>query len=216
MLKRESGEAHLAKQAVSEFERDARYKKVRDSALIIMSQIKMPYHGGTAHPLEFEKYALILAKREDMPGWALPLISLASVLHETGVYYGYKDHEFESVKTAQRLMREAGYAEEDIAFVSNLIFYGTRCFPQAPRNKAEQIMADSDLANLGTDEFFRKGELLRKEQRVNNKLEWVNKQISFVGNHVFFTNAARELFDEQQKKNLRWLQSERNVLLGIA
>ena len=216
----------LAPNLIRNFEADSRYKQVRDAALSIMRDIKLPYHGGVKHPLEFEKYALAIAAREaersqgmqqqDNLATYLPLISLAAVLHETGMSIGHKDHEFESAKIAQKLMGNAGYDATETALVGDLIFYGTRCFPQAPRNRLEQIMADADLANLGTDEFFRNGELLRKEQRVENKLEWVNKQIEFVGNHAFFTNAARELFDEQQKKNLGWLQSERNVLLGIA
>lgn len=201
---------------VKRFESDARYKKVREAALDVMRRIDLPYHGGVAHPLEFERYALKISLMEDVPSGLLPLISLASVLHDTGVSKGYKDHEFEGAKIAHELMENAGYSASETAMVGDLIYYGTRCFPQAPRNKLEQIMADADLANLGTDDFFRNGELLRREQRVDDRLEWTIRQIAFVGNHAYFTKAARELLNEHQKKNLGWLQSERNVLLGIA
>jgi uncharacterized protein len=191
---------------IKSFERDPRYKTVRDEALKIMEGVALPYHGGVDHPLELERYALMIAVGENIPKEQLPLLSLAAVLHETGIGTGYEDHEARGRHIAYGLMTKAGYSPSDMVLVGDLIYYGTKCFPQTPRNTMEQIMADADLGNLGTDNFSERGELLRRELRVNDTYEWALKQRDFVGQHRYFTATARKMFDKKQRENLKMLK----------
>ena len=205
----------LADELINVFENtDSRFKEARTAAYEIMDKSTMPYHN-SEHAHRTERAALILAVKEGVEWEVLKLVCLSGAFHETGVLGGFADHEHRSMLTAYREMEKAGYTDQESSLSGNIIAHGTR-MPQMPRDLLEMIMADADLVALGTWDFFATKDLLRKECGVENELEWNGTEIKFVENHTWHTKAAKELFGKQQDKNLMWLRSERNVLLGIA
>jgi len=65
------------------------------------------------------------------------------------------------------------------------------------------------LLYLGTNDFFRIGENLRKELwhhglKIKPK-DWNKMQIDFFKNHEYFTKAAKKLRDNGKQKNLEKL-----------
>jgi hypothetical protein len=115
-------------------------------------------------------------------------------------------------------MDEAGYELRDIGLVGNMILHGTR-LPQMPRGKLEEIISDADLANLGMDSFPESGELLRLEERAENKLEWLKGQQKFVESHMkrggYFTDSARKMFGWKERENLERLKREIAMLEAV-
>mgnify|MGYP007067824091 FL=1 len=81
--------------------------------------------------------------------------------------------------------------------------------PQLPKNKLEEILADADLEYLGSDNFITKAdELFREMQSVNAQLtldKWNELQISFLGNHHYFTDFCKQHKEPIKQHHLQQL-----------
>src|SRR5215217_7859827 len=90
-------------------------------------------------------------------------VMAACWFHDAGYYYGQAaGHEEKGAELAAAFLRGKGVEEELIKKVDECIL-ATR-LPQQPHGLLEQIVCDSDLFHLGTDDFFTFDKLMRKEQ----------------------------------------------------
>jgi predicted metal-dependent HD superfamily phosphohydrolase len=96
------------------------------------------------------------------------------------------------------VLPDFGFTSAQISRVNNMIL-ATR-LPQSPRDLVESILADADLDVLGRDDFFERSELLRLEIAALGRLipprEWAESQLRFISQHVYFTQAAKNLRQE--------------------
>ncbi len=192
------------------FERDAKYRAARVEAISILDTIDLPYHN-KAHALDVELTAVTLAKGEGVQGKNLLLVSLAGIFHDTGHKVRAEKNEPEGAKFAESAMLRAGYAQHEIKLVRDMIIYGTT-LPQEPRSVFEKILADADVANLGREDFFRQGDLLKTEFGIGDTLKWLKSSLAFIKGHSFFTETAKGMYELKQQDNVSELERRIAVL----
>jgi uncharacterized protein len=155
-----------------------------------------------------------LAEMEGVEGEALLLLRTAALYHDLGFIELYDDHESVSIRIATESLPKFGYTPHQIERIRNMI-QATR-LPQSPHNLLEEILADGDLDNLGRDDFAERSRLLRAEQEARginvSDEDWYERQLEFLRNHQYFTDAARRLRDAGKQQNLQSLieQHERH------
>ncbi|MEM2131147.1 MAG: hypothetical protein QXR96_01360, partial [Candidatus Woesearchaeota archaeon] len=146
------------------------------------------------------------------------LLSIAALFHDTGFIDQYIENEPKCAEKAREYMTKMGYSEEQISVVENAILNTNMKEP--PKNKIEQILRDADLAYLGFRkrgfiagiEKLRQETLSYKESPLYNAAQskeiWYRSSIGFMEKHEWFSNAAKERFDEKKRKNLEYLRSQ--------
>ena len=142
----------------------------------------------------------------------LETVLLAAWFHDTGYIEGAKGHEDRSMTIVDNYLIKRNFSKEKIKKVKELI--AATKIPQAPKNKLEEIVCDSDLSHLGRPGFMEESKLLRleREQLVDefvSDLDWLKETELFLSQHQYFTNYAFENWNAQ--KTLNWL----NVKNGI-
>jgi uncharacterized protein len=153
-----------------------------------------------------------LAAMEGIEGEELLLLRTAAFFHDIGFIERYNDHESVSIRIAGEALPSFGYTAQQIEGISNMIL-ATK-LPQSPQNLLEEILADGDLDNLGRDDFAERSRLLRAEQEVLgisvSDEVWYERQLEFLQNHEYFTDAARRLRDAKKQQNLQELIEQHN------
>jgi uncharacterized protein len=148
-----------------------------------------------------------LAALEGVEGEALLLLQTAALYHDIGFIKQYDNHEAVSVQIAEAALPDFGYSAEQIEMIGSMIM-ATR-LPQTPQSLLEEILADGDLDNLGRDDFNERSRLLRAEQEARglhlSDEDWYERQLEFVQNHQYFTDAARQLRDGKKQRNIQAL-----------
>ena len=149
-----------------------------------------------------------LAALQGVDGEDLQLLRVAAAYHDVGYIYAYWQHELASLRVAAQTLPNFGLAPPQIDRVLGLIV--TTRLPQSPRDLLEQIMADADLDSLGREDYFELGERLRQELELRGEPRplhhWQEVQIAFLKQHAYFTEAARQLRQTTQDKNLASLE----------
>ncbi len=143
------------------------------------------------------------------------LLNLAAWFHDLGYIETEAGHEMKSADYAAQFMQENGFDETDIEAVRKLILCTQMDIK--PTSLSEQIMRDADVSHLGSEIYFEKSEMLKKEwekieaKTIDEKV-WLTKNIDFFNKHEYFTEAAKELFDVQKQKNLTQIMDKLNSL----
>ncbi len=134
--------------------------------------------------------AMLIAKEEGVSKLELMKIKIAALLHDTGFMFTYQDHEEASCAYAKVILPKYHISPEDISHVCEIIM-ATK-IPQSPKDKCGSILADADLAYLGTDDFSAISSLLFAELKYFNPLleliAWNEIQIKFLNQHQYFTH----------------------------
>src|SRR5271154_325929 len=138
------------------------------------------------------------------------IITTAAWFHDVGYFNGGQvEHEMRSAQIADSFLHEHNVSDEDlIASVKNCIL--ATHFPQSPKNFLEQIICDADLFHLGTNEFFERDKLMRKEVEITqgkkiDKIEWRKMTIRLLKSHHYFTEYCVSLLNEKKQHNLNKL-----------
>jgi predicted metal-dependent HD superfamily phosphohydrolase len=161
-------------------------------------------------------HAQELAELEHVDIEGLFLLKVAVVFHDTGFTKVYANNESIGAEIAETALKSFGFLDFQIVTVKNMIM-ATRIsknhsehIQSAGESILEQIICDADLDNLGRDDFFQKGEDLRKELtfqgKVVNDNDWYLQQITLLKSHSYYTKSAHSLRDAGKEKNLRKLE----------
>jgi predicted metal-dependent HD superfamily phosphohydrolase len=146
------------------------------------------------------------------------VLLLSAWFHDTGFSNGEaEDHEKESINIATEFLVSQNVHPEIIQRVSSCI-QATR-MPQSPLSQVEKIMCDADLYHLGTQDFKKMNDSLRKEQETYFKKEfgrkeWRQRNIDFLESHQYFTDYAQQKLEPQKQewvKLLRKKQGDKEV-----
>ncbi len=148
-----------------------------------------------------------LAALAGVDGEDLLLLRTAAYFHDLGYVEQYWENETIGARMARDVLPRWGYTPAHVQVIAGLIL-ATR-LPQRPHNRLEEILADSDLDNLGRDDFWEKSAALRLELEAQGRpvplAEWYLRQWRFLQAHRYFTPEARALRGAGQQKNLAWL-----------
>lgn len=146
------------------------------------------------HTLYVQHKATEIAIHEQLGEYELRLLHTAALWHDTGYVQTYKGHEAASCDLAKQYLPQFGYNNDDIERICGMIM-ATK-IPQTPQNLAEAILADADLAYLGTITASEKSDDLYRELLSVNpgftRAEWNRQQLSFLESHEYFTKFYRE------------------------
>ncbi|MFB9076840.1 Pycsar system effector family protein [Flavobacterium procerum] len=155
-----------------------------------------------------------LCKKEDVEGGDKEALLTAAWFHDTGYIEGYQHHEEESVKIADKFLREKGKSEEFISLVSSLILATAKEYQ--PKTHLEKIIKDADYAHLMGTEYVTTCELLRLELKNTGlasftNAEWTKENLNFLLNkHRFYTDYALRKWQPLKEKNLLLIQKKIN------
>jgi len=159
------------------------------------------YYHNVEHTLYVMHNAVEIGKAEKCTEKEIELLKTAALWHDTGYISTYNGHEEESCVLVQQYLPGYGYDADDISRICGMIM-ATK-IPQSPKNKLEEIIADADLAYLGTEQAAVLANNLFKELDALNllltKASWNKTEISFLKNHHYFTAYCKQY--RQQAKN---------------
>ncbi|MBL7941720.1 MAG: HD domain-containing protein [Flavobacteriales bacterium] len=169
----------------------------------------LPYHS-LQHTLQVTEVLQELCRLEAIDETQTKLACIASLFHDTGYYLDRMAHEAAGAKLASQYLSEHVFSASDIALVARLIQTTTRNEP--PADQLEAIVHDADLHYLGTTDYMRQADLLRKEwaefdQRTYSDRKWFEINLSFMEAHTFYTRTAQQLFQETKNHNIRLVKT---------
>ncbi|MEX2500994.1 MAG: HD domain-containing protein [Trueperaceae bacterium] len=127
-------------------------------------------------------------------------------------------HEQASVELMRSTCAPLGFGGDALDEISGMIL-ATR-LPQRPRTLGERLMADADLALLGSGTFPNRNERLRLERaQLGERLSrpsWLRSQIRFLLRHRFTSTEGERLFGVVRRRNAAILRArlQRLVRLG--
>ena len=139
------------------------------------------------------------------------IILIAAWFHDSFYISSPENHESESANIAESFLIEHNYPKEKIDLVRGCIL-ATK-IPQSPKNIFEEILCDADLFHVGSELFFLRNELYKKEikNQFNSKIsdkEFIQNSISFFSAHKFLSNYAKEFLEEQKQQNIQKLKKQ--------
>ncbi len=151
----------------------------------------------TYHSVQHTKYvlrdAVEIATYENVSHTDLMKIKIAALLHDTGFMTTYQNHEEASCAYAKKVLQKYKISTEDFGHICEMIM-ATK-IPQSPKDQCGEILADADLAYLGTEHFGKISYLLFDELKHMNPMfdlqTWNQIQIKFLTNHQYFTNYCK-------------------------
>ena len=145
---------------------------------------------------------------------------LAAWLHDIGYVKGTENHEDSSAEMASQFLKEHGYEKESIEKVHNLIL-ATK-MTHEPSNLMEEIIRDADISHFAQKSYWETADFLRdelKELGIANysAKEWREKNIQmFRTKHKFYTEYAKDNWEQGKEKNLKQLLKEKKAEKTIA
>jgi len=135
----------------------------------------------------------------------LEIICISAWFHDTGYLFTVEEHEERSSEIALNFLEKNGYPGDKINMVINCIL-ATK-ISVMPQNLIEYIICDSDLISLGKQDYFEKNDLLRVEMELRenikiSEISWLERSLSFLSSHRFYTDYAQLKFTPQLESNL--------------
>jgi predicted metal-dependent HD superfamily phosphohydrolase len=130
----------------------------------------------------------------------------AGWFHDIGYWDGDPvEHEAQGAEMAAGFLKNFEHNPDRIERITSAIL-ATK-MPQRPRNLFEQILCDSDLYHLSTDQWYELTLLLKEERDVLigdnlNLLEWLKISRDFVNSHQYHTDYAKNFLEPKKKANL--------------
>lgn len=150
----------------------------------------------------------------------LEVLLLAAWFHDTGYTVESKNHEKNSCSIATQFLKDQEYDPELIAKVNDCIMATEK--NSVPNSLSEKILRDADASHFAQSSYLETSELLREELKLLNLAnfsysDWVEVNIKMLGNqHRYFTEYAKENWQEKKDENLRKLIKEKKSIKGLA
>ena len=165
------------------------------------------YYHNYQHTLYVLEKAIQIGRHEHCTEKEMELLTAAALWHDTGYINTYNGHEAASCALAKKYLPEYGFTENEIDKICGMIM--ATQVPQLPKNKLEAIIADADLAYLGTISAAEKAEDLFKELQLLTpsltKQVWDKIQIAFLQTHHYFTLYCKEKKEPAKQAYLKAL-----------
>jgi uncharacterized protein len=169
----------------------------------------LKYHGIVHTREEVTPAAERIAAAEGIHGKSLYLLLTAAWFHDLGFVEQAPYHELIGARISVQVLPSFGVEKRDVEIVRWAIL--ATAMPQAPQSLIESVLADADLATLGSQNFKQRNNDLREELsllgRPYTDEKWYSSQLKFLERHRYFTYCAHTLFDAQKKSNMEYLRS---------
>jgi len=164
---------------------------------------QLPFHN-IKHTMEVVANIQVIGENLKMSKAELEPIKIAGWFHDVGFCETYKGHEDVSIIMAREFLLKHCYDFDLTEMVVSCIL-ATK-MPQNPTNKYAEIISDADIFHIGTDAFFYRKLLLRREwelefNKTSTDLEWHLLNLKFLQGHKFFTSYGKSILMQGQNKN---------------
>ncbi len=190
-------------------EKDYNGKLIEVAGIACQLSSKYPYHN-YRHAIDVLEATSVISTMENCTSYEKFLLKTAALLHDTLFIPGDKENERISVRVAESTLTKIGYNEREVQKIKDLI--NSTKMPQKPKTHLEKILCDADLDNLGREDFFEKGEGIRKELGVEKNKQWYKNQLNFLKGHKYHTESAQKLRNKGKIRNIAYLQSYLNLI----
>jgi uncharacterized protein len=138
------------------------------------------------------------------------LLEVAAAYHDLGYVVFYAEHEQAGIDVMLPVLPGFGFSGDQIRIIERLILATE--VPQCPQTLLEAIMADADLDALGREDFLEHSLALQAERAAMGApladADWYREQVFFLRSHRYFTEAARSLRVEGQRRNLARVEAK--------
>jgi len=176
------------------------------------------YYHVPAHTLDdVLPRSIELAKLENINEEALFLLECAVLFHDTGFEKSFAKNEVFGADIAVAVLPQFGVSGGQLEVIRRLIMATVvsdtpgEYIQSAGDDILEKIICDADLDNLGREDFFNKGDALRKELAfhgtVHTDHEWYTHQLDFLKHHKYYTEHARKSRDAGKRANIQKLEN---------
>ena len=169
------------------------------------------YHA-FSHTEDVFDEAILFALTDNLPERDIELLAIAAACHDMGFVQSMVENEpIGAAFARQQMEKVGGYTTEEIGVVERMILDTTMVstadgLKQVPTIPLSGYLLDADLSNLGRDDFFEKGQLLRKELGIEPE-PFGKAAYSLVGNHAWHTPAAHALRQKKKEENIAALKA---------
>jgi uncharacterized protein len=145
-----------------------------------------------------------LAALEGVEGDDRCCLLTAACYHDIGYIRRGLEHERYSARISARILPAFGYTLEHIALITRLIL-ATR-LPTNPQTLLEKIIVDADMDSLGREDFLKTSQTLRSELAARGVVlspdAWYTRQLEFLMNHHYHSQAAIRLREAGKQRNI--------------
>jgi len=144
---------------------------------------------------------------------------LAAWFHDVGHVHGHEGHEENSCRLASNFLKEQGYDQKGIHEVCSLIMATKMC--NEPNTLSEQIIRDADMSHFAKRSYWETTDFLKDELKElgvadYSSKKWRDKNIKMFRKHQFYTDYAKENWEDGKQKNLKQLLKEKKAEKKIA
>lgn len=164
---------------------------------------KYTYHS-LSHTTMVLRDAMFIANKIGITDQDMRLLKTAISFHDFGFISSHENHEERGCKEVRKVLPNFNYTSDEIDKICGMIM-ATK-IPQSPSNLLEKIICDADLFYLGTTYYFQVAALFEKELTALGILksteQWTQIQVTFLENHHYHTDFARELLEKTKQNNL--------------
>ena len=166
------------------------------------------YYHNIEHTMRVVQNAEYIGKLEELNEEQMFIVKSVAWFHDLGYTRCYEGHEDAGIAIAREFLSDQNI---EPALIGKIIsgIDATRV-PQKPKNKLEEIIADADLFDLGTDDYFDLSEKLFLEwdnclKPSNKKKQWLHS-LDFLKSHSYFTVYGKDVLESKKRKNITMLE----------
>lgn len=188
-------------------------KNSEDYVFALLREKSKPekYYHNLSHTLDVIKYSQLIGSSENLSEEDLEILNIAAAFHDLGYIFIDEGHEEKSAAMAHEFLKSQNYPEEKINKIKECIL-ATKV-PQKPKNLLEEILCDADLNHIGSKNFFEKNDLYLAEIESKHEanistISWLSSTLKFITDHKYFTQYAKDNFEEQKEKNIKKLKKQ--------
>lgn len=139
----------------------------------------------------------------------MEMLLIAAWFHDVGYTKTYIGHEEISCQMVEEFLQSLSYSQEKIDTIKNIIL-ATK-MPQNPHTTLEKIIADADLFNLGSKEFFVRNEEIREELflrlgRTFTDEEWAKSNLTLLEKQQFWIPYVENSVRTQLNENIQQIK----------
>jgi class 3 adenylate cyclase/ligand-binding sensor domain-containing protein len=151
----------------------------------------------------------LLGRAENLSDEEMLIIRTAAVFLDSGYLREYRRNEDYRCEFARDILPRFNYSEQQTLKICHLLSVSFE--KMEPTNKLEKILFDSYYDFLGRVDLPEAARALFNEQReygmAENEKEWMNKFISFIETHEFYTKTANKMRDFPKDEQTERLKS---------
>lgn len=185
------------------------YVELQENISEYVTNLFNQYHGDDLcyHNLEHTKNVVIrtieIAANYQLSETELFILSASAWFHDTGqLVGGPKLHEDKSVIIMKDFLEPKSVKKDIIGKIESCVC-ATK-MPQHPKTIMDEILCDADTYNLGTEDFLKTDELLKKEFTLRKIPvdNWEEKTLELLLTHKYFTPYCQKLLNQGRVKNI--------------